>query len=315
MLKLAIVLCMLVIVVPGWSENQSKYPYKLYKFYLQSREQVDSMKKLAILSENEADQRYGGHPPLFLTPLGTFKTSYVLIPHEKNQNITEKFRQKHIQLKPVDVANIKQAQVDNEMHKPSEFPRRSAVSNAGSPREGYIITSPRVNNWGVWGDFAQCNDGEHVVGMRLRTEAPQGKGDDTALNAIELLCAAPGSHQYTPIKSLEGSWGNWGRTFYCPDDTTVKGFQLRSEAYQGNGDDTAANNLRIFCNLPASPEMIEGDGMTWGSWTERQNCLNGQAVVGFRTQVEPYQGNGDDTALNNVDMVCGDLGKKAASMM
>ena len=155
-----------------------------------------------------------------------------------------------------------------------------------------MLESPRVTNWGVWGGWAECKTGEYVVGMQLKTERPQGNGDDTALNAIRLLCALPGSREYSPIQSLEGPWGNFGRTSYCPENSTVSGFQLRSESEQGNGDDTAANNLRLICRYDNGDRQvtIEGDGNDWGDWTESQRCLPGQNVCGFRTQVEASLG-------------------------
>jgi len=289
MLKLAIIS---LVFVSAWAAND--YPYSLFKLYPISTRQVQFLKNLATSKQENL-------PPVFLTPLGQGKAAYVLISGDSHSNFSAKFQQEHIPMKFVDVSNIKSSVVNNKMHEPAELP----PPRSSSDREGYIISSPRVTNWGVWGDYAQCSPGEKVVGMRLKTEAYQSRRDDTALNAIQLLCAKSGSHEYTTIKSLEGGWGDWGRTFYCANDGQVKGFQLRSEAYQGNGDDTAANNLRVFCT--SSPEMIEGDGQDWGSWSERQDCLNGQAVTGFRTQVEPYQGSGDDTALNNVDMVCHDI--------
>jgi len=287
----------MLVIVPAWSQNQDQlrlpYKYKLYKVFPYSRESVQFLKKIAL----SAAEQYHGLPPIFLTPLGQYKTSYVLIPHDKNQNITDMFHQEHIPYKPLDTANIKSAELNNEMHRPSEFPPQY------SRQQGHIIESPRVTNWGTWGDWAQCPPFHYVAGMQLKTQYRQDVGDETALNAIRLLCVARGS--YFPMQSLEGDLGKWGQTFHCPSNSHVIGFQLRSESDQGAGDNTAGNNLRIICN--AVPErIIEGDGESFGSWTfgSWQECPKGQVVVGFRTQVQSNQGDGDDTALNNIDMEC-----------
>jgi hypothetical protein len=43
--------------------------------------------------------------------------------------------------------------------------------------------------WGDWGPAQSCPQGERAIGFQLKVESPQpGDGDDTALNAIALLC-------------------------------------------------------------------------------------------------------------------------------
>jgi hypothetical protein len=43
--------------------------------------------------------------------------------------------------------------------------------------------------WGDWGKVEFCPNEEHAVGFKLKTQQPQGVGDDTALNGIALKCA------------------------------------------------------------------------------------------------------------------------------
>jgi len=127
------------------------------------------------------------------------------------------------------------------------------------------------------------------VGMRLKTDHSEGSQDKTALNAIELLCGPPDQSMGVGIHSLEGDFGAWGNMFFCPEFSQVMGFELRSEADQGaGGDNTAANNLRLYCNSPRT-QIINGDGESFGTWTGPQKCPPSTAVVGFRTQVEPKQ--------------------------
>ncbi|MEN8129824.1 MAG: hypothetical protein ABFS45_06440 [Pseudomonadota bacterium] len=42
-------------------------------------------------------------------------------------------------------------------------------------------------------------------------------------------------------------WGRWRGVTYCPDSHYVCGINQRVEGRQGNGDDTAVNDLQIYC--------------------------------------------------------------------
>ena len=55
-------------------------------------------------------------------------------------------------------------------------PVRRAFSNAGG--------------WGDWSDPLYCPAQHYVCGLRQRVEKRQGKGDDTAMNAVEFYCCA-----------------------------------------------------------------------------------------------------------------------------
>jgi hypothetical protein len=44
--------------------------------------------------------------------------------------------------------------------------------------------------WGEWGKVEYCPEGEKATGFSLKTEREQGRGDDTALNAIALICTS-----------------------------------------------------------------------------------------------------------------------------
>jgi len=167
-----------------------------------------------------------------------------------------------------------------------------------------IISNPVVTSWGDWGNWDDCPAGQFAIGFQLKAEGEQGRGDDTALNSIKLMCGKPGSRNtYKFVQSTEGGWGNWREPLYC--DGLLTGFQLKSEAHQGKGDDTAANNMNGICTLSnGQVKKLQGDGMHWGHWTAEQHCQHGFAICGIRTQVEGRQGNGDDTSLNNVQMRC-----------
>lgn len=59
---------------------------------------------------------------------------------------------------------------------------------------------------------------------------------------------------------------------------------MRSEMYQTILiDDTAANNLRMFCN---DGSQREGDGTNFGRWTQEKFCGPREVICGIRTQVD-----------------------------
>lgn len=162
--------------------------------------------------------------------------------------------------------------------------------------------------WGDWGKVASCPSGQYVWGFRLKSEPYQGSGDDSALNAIRLICKSGSTGTATYIQSSEGPWGDWGNDHVCRNEP-VTGFAIQVEAHQGRDgdketnskDDTAAGNIMMFCGS----ETIVGDPpAAWGDWSRFYYCSSGK-VTGFRTKVEPDQGKGDDTALNAMQVYCG----------
>ncbi|XP_077326863.1 vitelline membrane outer layer protein 1 homolog [Lithobates pipiens] len=163
-----------------------------------------------------------------------------------------------------------------------------------------------VNNggpWGVWEWLDMCPYNTVASGFDLKVEPPRRDGDDTALNAIKLLCTKPGERESRTIQaqitSKEGGWGRWTGIQWCPSGFLIS-FALQVEWPQGNGDDTAANNIMFQCS---DNNILTGNGGGWGTfgdWSER--CESG--ICGIRTRDELPQGNGDDTALNDVAFRC-----------
>ena len=49
-------------------------------------------------------------------------------------------------------------------------------------------TPPWATPWGTWGQVAWCPTGTAICGVNTRMEAPQGVGDDTALNGVAFAC-------------------------------------------------------------------------------------------------------------------------------
>jgi hypothetical protein len=161
-----------------------------------------------------------------------------------------------------------------------------------------ILSSPQVTNWGEWKEWEYCPQDSYVVGMQLKTEAYAGVfSDDSALNGIKFYCDVIGSQKNEiSIASGTDEWGSFGREYFCEGVSTA--FQLRSEKSQSFlADDTAANNLRLYCN-GHDADYLEGDGTEFGDWTQTQKCFTKQAICGIQTQVETNHGSGE--ALSSV---------------
>ena len=77
------------------------------------------------------------------------------------------------------------------------------------------------SDYGTWGDEKICDDGTYVKGVIVRTEENKGLwGDDSALNAIQLLCS---NEKW--IESAEGSEGSWV-TEYASDGLTAVSIRI-----------------------------------------------------------------------------------------
>ncbi|XP_007231065.3 vitelline membrane outer layer protein 1-like [Astyanax mexicanus] len=170
-----------------------------------------------------------------------------------------------------------------------------------------IITVGNGQRWGSWGIREMCPLGTYATGFSLRVESNQGvQRDDTALNGIALRCTAPRTASssiinYSTAQSNSGSWGQWTQNKWCTSGQMVA-FQLRVEPYKGVwSDDTAANNIRFKCS---GGDVLEGNGMSWGSWGSWSSNCAGRGICGIETKVEAPQGPRDDTALNDVRLYC-----------
>ena len=56
------------------------------------------------------------------------------------------------------------------------------------PSEIVRISFENGADWGNWSEIKYCPKETYVCGMRQRVEPSQGKGDDTAMNAVEFYC-------------------------------------------------------------------------------------------------------------------------------
>ncbi|MEG3922417.1 hypothetical protein QUA07_25365 [Microcoleus sp. T3_A4] len=157
-----------------------------------------------------------------------------------------------------------------------------------------------AGRWGEWSDIVFCPSGSYAGGYDMRVESPKGGGDDTALNAISLYCYYPNGGFAGRIIAHKGNWGNWGAAVAC-NGSLLTSFRIKMEPWQRNGDDTAANSVSFICtNRNGYYPLEASNGGQWGNWLGWINPTQFSAICGFQAKVEPPQGSGDDTALNDL---------------
>ncbi|KAF4098996.1 hypothetical protein G5714_021026 [Onychostoma macrolepis] len=128
------------------------------------------------------------------------------------------------------------------------------------------LTVPNGGKWGSWGEREMCPSGTYAAGFSLKVEDPI-QGDDTAINGIRLHCvdaskaSSNSHHDYASVQSDVGSWGQWKDIKWCPSGFLTD-FQLRVESPQGDGDDTAANNIQFRCSQGHKDEEMTPLSMT-----------------------------------------------------
>jgi len=177
-------------------------------------------------------------------------------------------------------------------------------------RVQFLYNCPVVIQWkGKWGDFTGspvfCPSGSFVHGYQVEGLPDQGDGDDTALTGLQLHCEEPGS--FTTSKTLKSkAWDREGiyvsKTKWC--DNPVVGFDVRSVGGQGAGDDTGVNAVDLYCN---PEDYISAEvKIKMGTWSNREFCPPGYAVVGLRTQhgKDFDYSVPDDVGLTGVELYC-----------
>uniref|UniRef100_A0A669EDW4 Vitelline membrane outer layer 1 homolog b n=1 Tax=Oreochromis niloticus TaxID=8128 RepID=A0A669EDW4_ORENI len=104
-------------------------------------------------------------------------------------------------------------------------------------------------------------------------------------------------------------WGNWGSTEMCPVGSYAVGFSIKVETFQGSGDDTAVNGIRLYCFDPSSKRRttVESAVGSWGDWTAVKSCASGY-LDSFMLRVESFQIGDDDTSVNNIKFTCSGTG-------
>ncbi|XP_003466238.1 vitelline membrane outer layer protein 1 homolog [Cavia porcellus] len=103
------------------------------------------------------------------------------------------------------------------------------------------VVESKSGRWGAWSEPVWCPDRGFLTAFALRVEAAETPGDNTAANNVRFRCS-DGSE-------LEGPGLSWGEFGEWSDACSkgVCGLQTKIEAPRGLGDDTALNDLRLFC--------------------------------------------------------------------
>ncbi|CAF5003965.1 unnamed protein product [Rotaria sp. Silwood1] len=168
--------------------------------------------------------------------------------------------------------------------------------------------APEKGNWGHERGWKYCSANKWAIGFRLKVEADAARADDTAMNAMELVCANTKKEKYEFIKEIEGHWGNWGSYSYCPQiGDFLSSVRFKIEPPQGAGigaqDDTAANDVEFICSKSYAT-IISTNGEKWGNWKAFVSCPHGSAICGFSLIWEDNQAGIDDTAANGALFNC-----------
>lgn len=168
-----------------------------------------------------------------------------------------------------------------------------------------VVTSLKPDKggfWGIWTNVKYCPEGSWASGFGQRVEPQQGSGDDTALNSVALICTNKDGVQLgEDVTPHRGYWGNWSYR-WCPPRTHMTHFKLKHELERTPADNTTANAVSFWCSngmeIRARNEGVWG---TWSSWTGYDISTN-RAICGLSQRMSSMQGQGDDTALNNIEI-------------
>jgi len=111
------------------------------------------------------------------------------------------------------------------------------------------------------------------------------------------------------VQSSVGPWGDWSNVWDCPNGYFIRGYNLRQSGYTETGDILAVVDMQVHCmNDKGSGVLLGGiTGNTIGGFYQWFGCpWESDFITGIRTQVQPAQGNGDDSALNDIRVDCRD---------
>jgi len=160
------------------------------------------------------------------------------------------------------------------------------------------------NTRGEWGEKFICPPNTYARAFRLLVDSSVTHfGDDTALNNIQLRCAA-GDKTSELGESDAPGWAEWGDWISCPENEFMVSYAIRVEPDKGSDDDTSANDVKFGCSEDSSQILESDNGEEWGDWSDLTSCPQGEAICGFQARIEPQQVNGDNTALNDLKFKC-----------
>ncbi|XP_032535391.1 vitelline membrane outer layer protein 1-like isoform X1 [Chiroxiphia lanceolata] len=106
--------------------------------------------------------------------------------------------------------------------------------------DGTVIESS-VGWWGNWTEAQLCSSNK-LVSFSLRVEKWQYFRDNTAVNNVRFACS-----NGTKLEGWGLSGGHFGPWSSNCTSGAICGLQTKVEGPQGKRDDTALNDLRVFC--------------------------------------------------------------------
>ncbi|XP_051734796.1 vitelline membrane outer layer protein 1-like [Ctenopharyngodon idella] len=115
------------------------------------------------------------------------------------------------------------------------------ISSSSRPHRSYTTVQSHVGSWGEWTDIKWCPAG-FLTTFQLRVESSQGIEDDTAANNIRFKCS-----EGSLLVGDGTSWGKFGDWSRMCEGRGICGIKTRVEESQGIGDDTALNDVQMYC--------------------------------------------------------------------
>ncbi|NXH95297.1 VMO1 protein, partial [Pachycephala philippinensis] len=106
--------------------------------------------------------------------------------------------------------------------------------------DGTVIES-FVGCWGNWTEAQLCSSNK-LVSFSLRVERWQYLQDNTAVNNVRFACS-----NGTQLEGWGLSGGHYGPWSSNCTSGAICGLQTKVEEPQGKWDDTALNDMRLFC--------------------------------------------------------------------
>jgi hypothetical protein len=192
--------------------------------------------------------------------------------------------------------------------------KRLAATGYEPPNMVKLPISQSINDPapGFWGTAFQCPPTTIAVGARAKSlpfgDPRPGMGyDNTALNAVEILCGtlAPGGNTKSGViagweqgdmfQSAEGPDGSWTEAQVCPEGQAIDGMRVRKLPYLSTLDNTGLTNVTFECRSKTLLDfgtlgfpIAEPKGAVMGGWEAPQTCPTGQFICKMQTRVDPH---------------------------
>ncbi|KAL4235343.1 Vitelline membrane outer layer protein 1 [Mactra antiquata] len=223
-----------------------------------------------------------------------------------------------------DLADIHQDETYPETDWSEELTDPAVIPRGALDIEGCKFNATRVTQVlkiknggrkGTWGKASFCPKDSFAAGYSMKIQPHSNQYDNTALNALKIVCKDRTGAIRGYGTSKVGTFGTWGAGTYCKGRGSRTDFltAFRLQAQQGSAIEAsyAAFKCRGLssCNK-YEYEIVQSPGHgicgSWSSWSA--SCPTGSAVCGIKTRVETNRGcYRDDTGLNDAIFYCCDL--------